>query len=359
MLGIDGNGVNVQSPKANRLSRRPNLKVIVNPIACLTKEIVFDIFHGDSLAIRIAFQMLLELSRSIFPTRTDRSTDMSTTSRSFSASLSNSYTNSPLPHIPRSNGSEKKDEKEKTKERVNVKDKDEEVEKKADDKEKVKESQKEEEKEREKEKDNTSCSSARFLSEALDLLEACPGSSELSPSPLHIPRSPTQGPMIVGTLDLNPQYHVETLQPDLYGLPLPARTTGQIERENENLSSEMDGHFFRREIFGLQEYSLRLSIQSGIIHLSLMDLLLEGNVEGPKSLCTQFIDCSRQHGDAHLIQALRLQSILYARTNRFENALEICDEIGELYVHAEHSKELLRVYGEDSGILAIAWAAVG
>ena len=326
VMGQNGPGTQASSPRANNLSRRPNLRVDTSPVGRFSKSDLFNMFQGDSLAMKIAFQMLLELSRSVFPARTDRSADVhESTVKDFST---NSNTPSPLPNRSK----EKEFDNEKVKE-----------------------------KEKEREKDSTNSSSARFLSEALDLLEACPGSGQLSPSPRHIPRSPTQGPILSGTLDLHPQYHVEVLQPNLYSLPPPTqtRTTGQMGKENQKLSSEFDGHLLRRELFGLQECSLRLSIMSGIINLSLTDLSSDDAVDRATVLCSQLINCSRPQGDVHLIHALRLQSVLYARTNRLQEALDICDEIGILYVHAEHSREMMRVYGEDSGVCALVWAAAG
>ena len=326
VLGQNVHGTQLSSPRANNLTRRPNLRVDVSPVGCFSKADLFNIFQGDSLAMKIAFQMLLELSRSVFPARTDRSIDVNlSTGKEFSTK---SNTPSPLPRHSKEIESEKEKDKEK---------------------------------EKEKEKDNTSGCCARFLSEALDLLEACPGSGQLSPSPRHIPRSPTQGPSLSDTLDLHPLYHVEVLQPNLHGLPPPTqtRTTGQIGAENKKLSSEFDGHLLRRELFGLQECSLRLSIMSGIINLSLMDLSSDESIERTAALCIQLINYSRPQGDVHLINALRLQSVLCARTNRIQEALDICDEIGILYVHAEHSREMMRVYGEDSGVLALLWAAAG
>ena len=167
--------------------------------------------------------------------------------------------------------------------------------------------------------------------------------------------------------------------------------------------SGMGGEGERDVEFGVQGPSVMLCVVSGVARLLLSDVFIaergergerdeEEECEGlqkVEDLCSLFLTLSRTHGQAdrsdniqnlhnihniqnmqnvqnaqnapssHHIQALRLQQVFYSSTGRLRLALQICDEIARTYVQAIHGEELVRTYGEDGGVLALAWAAMG
>ena len=260
-----------------------------NSTQYLSPEMLYDMFHGDSLALGIAFQLLLELSRCSF----------------FDPGEAGFQRSPSMTEVKRT--------------------------------------------------DYSCLDGVRFLSEAVDLLEAC----GIRPEPVRpslIPRSPLRSspgysPSSSPSSLKQQNANVEELDRSLYGFTQATPTRHSIIRGA--------GSLYEDETFGLQNPFVLLSVTSGVIDLLLADVNSKGVAEKAETLCTAFVLLSRNQGDIHLIQALRLQSELFSATDRLRRALSLCDEISSLYKPVQHSSELIRLYGEDGGMLALAWAALG